>query len=282
MRIIRDKVENKPRGFGFILFKSRKGVENVFRDGDIHQVKTAVIECRKTLLRGELKKIKRETEKFKEEVQLSEKREKSFYSDGLNSLYAFSQASQGANKGSFGMDCFEIETRPRRNEILSNMSWMDSMKKLEETTKSYMMASNSGMTNSFKSEKIGATRTEKESMADDKLKRDIYSLIEDTEDIKDQNITVETQASSNKKNKLSMVSYAMASSMSHRKMQCPGLNFNNVNSSSGHRSTLRIPEKCSFFEGSKGVTQDLNFDEDEVKSPSLPPSIEDNNSGKLL
>ena len=34
-----DKAQNAPRGFGFVLFKERKGAIMVFNNGDIHTIK---------------------------------------------------------------------------------------------------------------------------------------------------------------------------------------------------------------------------------------------------
>jgi len=39
VRLIVDKAQNAPRGFGFVLFKERKGAIMVFNNGDIHTIK---------------------------------------------------------------------------------------------------------------------------------------------------------------------------------------------------------------------------------------------------
>lgn len=58
VRIIYDKVENCPRGFGFILFNDRVSAIKVFEKGEIHEVNGYNIECRPTLLREELQQCK--------------------------------------------------------------------------------------------------------------------------------------------------------------------------------------------------------------------------------
>lgn len=54
-----DKVESitikRDGGYGFLLFKSRRGPINVFEAGEIHQIKGFKIECRKVLARDSIK-----------------------------------------------------------------------------------------------------------------------------------------------------------------------------------------------------------------------------------